>query len=159
MYDTVHTRFPPEPNGYLLKEKIPTDKVKEINISYVRRKKKNGEKYSYIKYGKRAQEYVARVFPQLKEKIDEDHGGKYVSQNSDYVKGEFHGEVISFKRVFDGHSFTDEEAEKLLNGEEIEYEDTEKGGTVKGHLQERTNPETGRHYIGFTPDWSKEYKK
>ena len=67
-------------------------------------------------------------------------------------KGKWNGKDVNFKREYCGHRFTDEECEKLCNGEEIEIYDCvskKTGGTfgVKGCLAEQEYE--GKKYIGF----------
>lgn len=67
-------------------------------------------------------------------------------------KGTWNGQEVNFKRVWSGHTFTDEECKKLCNGEEIEIEAiSSKNGnkpfTCKGKLAEQTF--NGRTFIGF----------
>lgn len=66
--------------------------------------------------------------------------------------GVWSGRDVSFNRVWSGHRFTDEECEKLLNGEEIEVTDfvsAKTGNTygAKGKLTIQTY--NGRNYVGF----------
>lgn len=66
-------------------------------------------------------------------------------------EGTWEGEQVSCKRVWSGHRFTDDECEKLLNGEEIEIEAhsarTGKPFKCAGKLARLTYNDTS--YIGF----------
>lgn len=76
---------------------------------------------------------------------------------ADKYTGMWQGKEVSFKKVWSGHEFTDEECQKLLNGEEIEIEAiSAKTGNkylVTGDLAEQIyeNPKTKKQikYIGF----------
>lgn len=61
------------------------------------------------------------------------------------------GKTVSFKRVWSGHTFTDEEVEKLLAGEEIEIHGliSKSGSTygIRGKLSEQEFK--GHKYVGF----------
>lgn len=81
---------------------------------------------------------------------------------SDFVKkekyqGVFEGSEVSFNREWGGHRFTDEECERLCNGEEIEIHDlvsknTGKKYGVTGRLTHQTykdHPFVGFERTGF----------
>lgn len=80
-------------------------------------------------------------------------GGISVSevQTKEKYKGNFNGKDISFSRVWGGYRFTDEECERLLNGEEISVKGlkSKTGSTygVKGRLAELEY--NGHKYFGF----------
>lgn len=71
-------------------------------------------------------------------------------------KGVFNGEDVSFKRTWSGHDFTDEECEKLCNGETIEIEAvSQKNGKTfkcKGKLEKQEFK--GKEFYGFKADFS-----
>lgn len=57
------------------------------------------------------------------------------------VTGSFEGKKITFKRIWGGHRFTNEEVKKLLKGNEISFQMTSKRGstyTVTGKLAKQT---------------------
>ena len=66
-------------------------------------------------------------------------------------KGTWNGQDVKFKREWSGYRFTDEECEKLCDGEEIEIEavssKTGKPFRCKGHLEEQEF--NGHSYVGF----------
>ena len=66
-------------------------------------------------------------------------------------EGTWNGKAVKFKRSWSGHNFTDEECEKLCNGEEIEIEavSSKSGKTFRctGKLANLTY--NGRKYVGF----------
>ena len=66
--------------------------------------------------------------------------------------GEFNGKSVTISRVYGGHRFTDEELEKLFNGEEIEVSDfvSKDGKTygAKGKLAEQEYK--GKTFWGFS---------
>lgn len=69
------------------------------------------------------------------------------------VSGSYKGTPIQFNRTWSGHTFTDEEVAKLLNGETIEIEATSKKGNpfrIRGRLMEQTYK--GNKYWGFAGD-------
>lgn len=71
------------------------------------------------------------------------------------VTGAFGGKQVTFKRLFSGHRFTDDEVARLLRGEVIEFEATSKGGrpyTAKGQLGYGTFK--GHKTFGFQLDTS-----
>lgn len=60
-------------------------------------------------------------------------------------------EEVSFNKSFSGHTFTDDEREKLLNGETISFEATSKAGktyTATGSLAHQVF--NGRKFVGFS---------
>ena len=77
--------------------------------------------------------------------------------DSDRVSGLYKGKKqISFKRIWSGHEFTDEEVKKLLAGEEISFSATSKAGkeyTATGSLKQQTY--NGTKFWGFKADFSK----
>lgn len=66
-------------------------------------------------------------------------------------EGTWNGKAVKFKRSWSGHDFTDEECEKLCNGEEIEIEavSSKTGKTFRctGKLSNLTFK--GKSYVGF----------
>lgn len=75
-------------------------------------------------------------------------------EEKEKVEGEFNGEIISFNREWSGHRFTDEEVDKLLNGEEISFEAVSRKGstyTAYGVLAEQEY--NGNTFYGFKPDF------
>lgn len=75
------------------------------------------------------------------------------SSNNDVERyeGTWNGQSVKFKRVWSGHTFTDEECEKLCAGEEIEIEavsaKTGKSFRCRGILAEQEFK--GKTYVGF----------
>lgn len=69
----------------------------------------------------------------------------------DRCKGVWNGQEISFKRVWGGHAFTDDECQRLLNGEEITVNGlkSKSGSTygVKGKLTKQQY--NGHDFVGF----------
>lgn len=67
------------------------------------------------------------------------------------AKGTWNGKEVSFKRVWSGHEFTDDEVEALLNGEEITIEcvsaKSGKPFKCKGKLADLEY--NGKAYVGF----------
>lgn len=64
------------------------------------------------------------------------------------------GKEIKFNREWGGHRFTDEEVEKLTNGESITFDFTTSAGkssTATGKLEEQTY--NGNKFWGFKPDF------
>ena len=60
---------------------------------------------------------------------------------------------VRFNREWGGHRFTDEEVQRLLNGEKIEFDTVSKAGkpyTARGQLAE--NEYNGSTFWGFTLD-------
>lgn len=65
-------------------------------------------------------------------------------------EGMWNGEEVHPKRVWSGHRFTDEECEKLLDGEEITIDAVSSAGKpyrCKGHLSKQEY--NGREFVGF----------
>lgn len=66
-------------------------------------------------------------------------------------KGTWNGQDVNFKRTWSGHTFTDDECERLCNGEEIEIEaissKTGKSFRCKGKLEEQTFND--KSFVGF----------
>lgn len=79
-----------------------------------------------------------------------------VHERKGYVTGEFEGKPVSFKGSFSSHTFTEEEVGKLLAGETISIEYTDKNQktrTVSGKLEWQTYKD--REFLGFKADYSK----
>lgn len=81
-------------------------------------------------------------------------------QDPAYAYGTWNGEDIRFKKTWGandkwpGHTFTEDEIEILLNGGEVEFEATSKGGrpyTARGGLAKSTY--NGREFVGFKPNF------
>lgn len=74
-----------------------------------------------------------------------------MAQDTERYEGTWNGETVKFKRTWSGHDFTDEECERLCNGDEIEIEaissKTGKSFKCKGKLEKQTY--NGREFIGF----------
>lgn len=74
-----------------------------------------------------------------------------VMADAERYEGTWNGKTIKFKREWSGHTFTDEECEKLCNGEEIEIEAVSaksgKSFKCKGKLEEQEY--NGNKYVGF----------
>ena len=79
--------------------------------------------------------------------------------SADKVEGVFKPKkkTIRFKREFSGHTFTDAEIQKLLDGETISFEAKKKDGsgtyTAIGYLKEQKYG--GTKYWGFCLDFGK----
>lgn len=72
--------------------------------------------------------------------------------NPDRVNGTYAptGETVTFKKIWGGHTFTENEVKNLLAGEEISFQATSKAGntyTAKGKLEKQKYQ--GREYWGF----------
>ena len=74
-------------------------------------------------------------------------GSQFVRKEK--YSGKWNGGDVSFTRVWGGHRFTDEECEKLLNGEIIEITSS-KGRKFKGSLAKQTF--RGNEFVGFKAD-------
>lgn len=72
-------------------------------------------------------------------------------EQAERFEGEWNGESVSPKRVWSGHRFSDDEVEKLLDGQEIVIEAvsarTGKAFKCKGKLSRQTY--NGREFVGF----------
>ena len=71
-----------------------------------------------------------------------------------YVYGKLNGQEISFKGEFMGHTFTEEEIERLLDGKKVVFEGTSKKGTkqmVGGGLAQQSYK--GKSFWGFKPEF------
>ena len=73
------------------------------------------------------------------------------ANQADRASGVWNGKQVSFKKEWSGHTFTDDEIKRLLNGEEIELLGlkSKSGSTygVKGKLSEQTY--NGHKFVGF----------
>lgn len=126
-----------------------TDKGKTNGLHEGECINKRGETYVAVIFEKDIQRILWNVLPALKEGIDKENGGKYETlkmKHDKQVSGKFYGLNISFKRTYGDHTFTDEEAEKLLNGEIIDV--VVKGYKTTGRLQ-RVYKEDGNFYYRF----------
>lgn len=71
-------------------------------------------------------------------------------KSSEKIKGQFNGQEISFAKTWSDHTFSDEEVQHLLNGDEISFEAKTKRGknyTATGYLAKQTYK--GHSYYGF----------
>ena len=71
--------------------------------------------------------------------------------DAERFEGEWNGEEVHPKRVWSGHRFTDEEIEKLLDGEEITIDAVSSAGkpyTCKGKLERQVY--NGNEFVGFS---------
>lgn len=86
----------------------------------------------------------------LKQEMPDIEEKPVVSQKAKY-EGTWKRKKVSFNREWGGHTFTDEECERLCNGEEIEITGlvSKKGNTygVKGKLAKQKY--NGHEYVGF----------
>lgn len=76
------------------------------------------------------------------------------TSDAEKYEGTWEGNTVKFKKVWGGHEFTDEECEKLCNGEEIEIEAVSKDGKpykCKGKLENQVFEKDGKKfkYVGF----------
>ena len=74
----------------------------------------------------------------------------------EYASGTWKRKKVQFKKIWGGHTFTDDEIQQLLAGKEISFQATSKGGkpyTAKGKLAEQTYE--GRKFVGFKADFGK----
>ena len=99
---------------------------------------------------------ASEYFENLEEEMPEEELSEEEEHLSEYVTGTWQGKSVRFKRTWATHIFTDEEAEKLLNGEKITIGAANKKGkpfSVSGSLAELEYK--GHKYIGFSPDYRK----
>ena len=90
------------------------------------------------------------VVEDLKTMSDNAKNHNLNSSNADYVLAEFKGKEIRFKRTFSGHTFSDEELERLLNGEEISISAVSKAGKTYNTTGKLAKQEyQGRTFWGF----------
>jgi len=71
-------------------------------------------------------------------------------EQAERFEGEWNGEEVHPKRIWSGHRFTDEEVEKLLDGEEITIDATSSAGKpyrCKGKLAKQEY--NGNEFVGF----------
>ena len=71
-------------------------------------------------------------------------------EQAERFEGEWNGEEVHPKRVWSGHRFTDEEVEKLLDGEEITIDAVSAAGKpyrCKGKLAKQEY--NGNEFVGF----------
>ena len=87
--------------------------------------------------------------------LNDDGSEKQSNVNmDDYYVGKWKGKQVKFKKTWTSHTFTEEEAEKLLAGEEISFTAKSKSGndyTCKGRLANLSY--NGVKYVGFQPDF------
>ena len=79
---------------------------------------------------------------------------KEQTMNPDRYSGQWNGQQVSFKRVWSGHTFTDQECEQLLAGEMISFEATSKAGNkyqAQGKLARQEF--NGNPFVGFKPEF------
>lgn len=97
-----------------------------------------------------AQTYKKRKFYGFKPEQYFNLDGTPIVDDTEYATGVWNGKNVKFKRVFSQHRFSDEEVERLLNGEEIECEFISKKGKpfkAKGRLQDQVF--LGHFFFGF----------
>lgn len=66
----------------------------------------------------------------------------------DYASGQWHGEDVRFNRIFAGHRFTDDEVDRLLNGEKFELNAQVNGNPMKLLVKLDHCEYKGINYIG-----------
>ncbi len=71
------------------------------------------------------------------------------------IRGIYEGKEVAFKNSWSTHTFTDEEAQKLLNGESITFEYAKNGQTKTASGKLEWQQYEGREYLGFKADFSK----
>lgn len=70
------------------------------------------------------------------------------------AEGLFEGTQVKFNREWSGHRFSDEEVEKLLNGDEIEFDFKSKKGDKWHIVGQLAKQEYNDHeFYGFKPDF------
>lgn len=73
------------------------------------------------------------------------------------AEGTFNGEDVRFNREWSGHRFTDDEVDKLLAGDEIEFDFTSSKGDDWHVVGSLAKQEYNDHeFYGFKPDWDDE---
>lgn len=73
------------------------------------------------------------------------------------AEGLFNGEQVKFNREWSGHRFSDDEVDKLLAGDEIEFDFKSKKGDdwhIVGKLAKQEY--NGHEFYGFQPDFDDE---
>ena len=160
--------------GYIVREEKrtkPTKKGQELGISETEGVSEKGESYVTLLYGRAAQELIAEKLPEFKEEVDREHGGTYkkgmrrIGENGGQAssgdalraRGLFYGREISFKRVYAAHIFSDEEVQRLLNGEILSFQRENGEGDILGRLQ-RLQGEHG-FYFRFVGDYETGFKE
>ncbi len=102
-----------------------------------------------------------RIKPFATGSMDAKFGEQQTFVKKDKYSGKnWDGEEVSFNKTFGTHTFTEEEAQKLLQGEEISIKLKGKKGyyTVKGSLKKQKYK--GREYWGFSvPDFENKKEK
>lgn len=75
-------------------------------------------------------------------------------QDAAYCYGKFNGEEIKFKRTYMGYQFSDDECQRLISGETIEFTGTTKDGqqTLKGRLMKQKTA-TGVVFYGVKAEF------
>ena len=106
-------------NGYLESGGKITDKGYSVGIQTVERVDADGNPFTQTVFSEQAKQLVLPYIPQFKQNVN-NNGGPPESTKS-YIKGYSPalGKEIAFQRIYSGHEFMDNEAEKLLRGEEI----------------------------------------
>lgn len=117
---------------YLVSASKITDKGVLSGLKTVNKVADDGRQYSQVVYGRDIQRLLFSHVPGFKLEVDCDAGGEYHSSDEmvEDVYSFFFGKKISFKRVFAGHYFTDDEIKKLLNGDTISVECKTRFGDV-----------------------------
>lgn len=120
----------------------------------------NGEIIEFEVTSKKGTTYIAKG--KLEEQEFEGHtfiGFKPIFEqrnDEDYFTGTWNGKNVRVKKVWSGHTFTQEEIESLLSGGTITFDAISKktGNSykAKGKLEEQTYE--GRKFVGFKPDFN-----
>lgn len=120
----------------------------------------NGEIIEFEATSKKGTTYIAKG--KLEEQEYEGHtfvGFKPIFEqknDDDYFTGNWNGKEIRVKKVWSGHTFTQEEIKSLLSGEIITFDAVSKktGNSykAKGKLEEQEYE--GRKFVGFKPDFN-----
>lgn len=99
--------------------------------------------------------HMGQEQPKSQKTAEKGQDRKRGRQREDRIYGQFEGKDVSFKNQWSSHTFTDEEAKKLLVGESIsfEYEKDGKTKTASGKLEWQEYE--GRPFLGFKADFSR----
>ena len=115
-----------------------------------------GQTISFRLKGREISGKLARQIYKKREFVGFQMDQKEKSEADGYVKGNWKGKEVAFKRTWSGHSFTDEEVARLLAGETITINAKSKAGkdyTVSGCLANQTYK--GAKFVGFKPEFQK----
>lgn len=151
IWNGKETSFKREWSGHRFTDDECAKLLKGEDIEFEAISKKTGKTFT-VKGHLEEQIYKKKKFVGFKGEIVK--GANDMADDVERVEGTWNGKQVRFKREWSGHRFTDDEAQRLLAGEVIEFDATSKAGKpykAKGKLAEQEY--NGNKFVGFQVDF------